>query len=655
MGPALVRAGALLLLLGTTLPVRAEVPAGTELEVEWPSRRLWVGAEGVEGITLRAVNEDGTPVPIDGPVSVTGLTLPSEVAFAGASLTLPPARIDAREVEVALESLSLRTEVPILPGWLSLAPAILAIALALISRQVILSLVGGIYVGVLLLGANPLGGFGRTLDVMVGSAADADHAKIMMFTLLMGGMVGVITASGGTAGIVQSLVKYAKTPRSASLASWGMGMLVFFDDYASSLLVGNTMRPVTDGLKISREKLSYIVDSTAAPISSIAIVSTWIGYEVSVLAEAMQASGLERDAYEVFITGLPSRFYQILSLVFVAMVAWTGRDFGPMLAAERRARRGDGLLREGATPLMDENILAGNAGDKEPEPRAWLAFGPIVVLIAVAFVVLMATGLAAAVSDPAGYATAQADGFVRTFGFILGNSASYDALLYGAGAGVAASMIFAGFVRAITLESAFDALVRGIQAMMLAVITLVLAWSIGSVMGDLQAGAYASGALSGALPLWTLPSLAFFLSALIASATGTSWGTMAVLFPVVIPLVAEAAMNPSTEGVFMATASAILGGAVFGDHCSPISDTTVLSSIACASDHVDHTRTQAPYALTIGAITIGLGYVPAGFGLSPWISLVLSVGALWAVLRFLGQSPEVDAAAPVGKTAEVEA
>ncbi|MEL6545423.1 MAG: Na+/H+ antiporter NhaC family protein [Myxococcota bacterium] len=627
----------------------AQAATPAQLDVQWPERRLWVGADGVSDIVIRAVDEAGNPVTLSGPASVTGLSLSDAVAMEGGVLELSDARIEAADITVEVGELSGRFEVPVLPAWLSLAPAVLAIALALLTRQVVLSLVGGIYCGVLLLGADPIRGFARVFDVLVRSAADADHTKIMMFTLLMGGMVGIITVTGGTAGIVKALVKYAKTPRSASLSTWGMGMLVFFDDYASSLLVGNTMRPVTDGLKISREKLAYIVDSTAAPISSVAIVSTWIGYEVSVLAESMQASGIERDAYEVFISGLPSRFYQILSLGFVAMVAWMGRDFGPMLQAERRARRGEGLLREGASPLMDESVLTGGAEGQEAEPRAWLAFAPIAILIGVAFTVLMVTGLSAASTDPTGYAAARADGFLRTFGFILGNSASYDALLYGAGAGVLSAMVLAGLAGAIKLSPAFEAMTRGIQAMMLAILTLVLAWSIGAVMTDLQAGAYVSGALSGSLPLWSIPSLAFVLAALIASATGTSWGTMAVLFPVVIPLVAAAAGAPETESVFMATASAILGGAVFGDHCSPISDTTVLSSIACASDHVDHTKTQAPYALTLGAVSIVIGYIPAGLGMSPWISLLISFAILWAVLRFFGKSPEVS------QTAEVRA
>lgn len=635
---------AVLMVLGTpALASAAESRFG--FEVDWPERRVWPGASDVEGIVIRAVDAEGELIPQRGILSLVGLGVQGDVELVDGRVRLPAARIDAEEIRISLGDVESRHTVPSIPGWLSLAPALLAIALALLTRQVIVSLVGGIYLGSLLLGFGPIASWAATLDRLVGAAADPDHVKIMLFTLLMGGMVGVVTSSGGAAGIVASVVRFAKTPRSASITTWAMGMFVFFDDYASSLLVGNTMRPLTDDLKISREKLAYIVDSTAAPISSLAIVSTWIGYEVSVLAEAMKAANIERDAYEVFISGLPSRFYQILSLLFVLLIAGFGRDFGPMLHAERRARRRGQVLRDGAKPLMDANLLKGE--EKSPaRPRAWLAVTPIAMLVSVALAVLAVTGLEAASSDVAGFAAARESGWVRTFGFVLGNSASYDALLYGSGAGVATAILTAGVVRAVSWGAAFDALIRGIQAMMLAVMVLTLAWSIGSVMSDLHAGAYVTGALGETLPVWMLPSLAFVLAALIASATGTSWGTMAVLFPIVIPLVAASSGDPDFESIFLATASAILGGAVFGDHCSPISDTTVLSSIACASDHVDHTRTQAPYALLVGAVSVVFGYVPAGLGVSPWISLVLGLIVLVAFVRLLGKRPE-DASDPL--------
>ena len=461
----------------------------------------------------------------------------------------------------------------------------------------------------------------------------------MVFTLLMGGMVGVITSSGGTAGIVAVVVKYANSARSASLATWGMGMLVFFDDYASSLLVGSTMRPVTDKFRVSREKLSYLVDSTAAPIASLALVSTWVGYEVSLLADAMAAAGIEGDAYDVFLSGLPSRFYQIFALAMVVIVAAFDRDFGPMLTAERRARKEGKPIRDGGEPLMDTGLVEEAKQMTEVTPRWWLALVPIGTLVGTVLIHLWTSGSAAGAADPEAFATAEAAGFIRLFGYVLSNAASYDALLYGAGFGAGAAMILAVVARAMSTTDSISALVRGVRAMTMAIMVLILAWSIGKVMDDLRAGPYVAGVVAESLPAWSLPSLTFLLAGIIALATGTSWGTMAILFPIVIPVVAAHTGSPNFEPLLLGTTSAILGGAVFGDHCSPISDTTVLSSIASASDHVDHTRTQAPYALLCAAISIAIGYVPLGFGLSPWLSMLVGVVALIAFVRFVGKNP----------------
>ncbi len=641
---AVAPAGALLLAMLGAPAVQAAEPA--RFEAQWPAVRLWVGATDVEGLVLTAVDAEGRRVgDFAAPVRIEGLSLDGPLAFADGKLAVPKTTITAAELVVrtastAARAVETRLPVPTTDGLWSLLPALLAIGLALATRQVLLSLLGGVWLGAAILHGGPIVALPRSLDLIAGVAANPDRVKIMVFTLMMGGMVGVISASGGTAGIVDVVVRRAKSPRSASLATWGMGMLVFFDDYASSLLVGSTMRPVTDKFGISREKLSYLVDSTAAPIASLALVSTWVGYEVSLLGDAMKAAGIERDAYDVFLSGLPSRFYQVFALLFVVMIALSDRDFGPMLKAERRARLEGKPIRDGGQPLMDTGLMEEAAQMRNVQPRWWLALTPIGVLVGTVLIHLWTSGTEAGRADPAAFAAAQADGVMRLFGYVLSNAASYDALLYGAGFGAGSALLLAVLVRAGTVTESIDALVRGVRAMSLAILVLVLAWSIGKVMEDLRAGAYVAGALGDTLPAWTLPSLTFILAGLIALATGTSWGTMAILFPIVIPLVAAHRADPAFEAILLGTASAILGGSVFGDHCSPISDTTVLSSIASASDHVDHTRTQAPYALLCAAVTLGIGYIPLGFGLSPWVSMGLGLVVLLAVLRLFGRVPE---------------
>ena len=515
-------------------------------------------------------------------------------------------------------------------------PALLAILLALTTRQVLLSLFGGVWLGSALLGSGLWGAFPGSLDIVVKVAADGDSIKIITFTLLMGGLVGIIGSNGGTRGVVAAVARRATTARSGSIATWAMGMLVFFDDYASSLLIGTTMRPITDKLRISREKLSYMVDSTAAPISSLALVSTWIGYEVSVLGDAMRAAGIDRDPYEVFLSGLASRFYMWFALFFVFIVAVMGRDFGPMLAAERRARTTGKLIRDGGAPLMDAGLMDEAEASLKAEPRWWLAAVPLVVLVATVLVVLAVTGLAAADSDPAGYAAAQQAGLTRTLGFVLGNSASYDALVYAGAASAGIALVLSVASRAMTLEKGINAFVQGLRAMILAVVVLTLAWSIGHVMEKLYAGPFVAELGQGNLPPWALSSLTFLLAVLMAFATGTSWGTMAILFPIVIPVAATHAGAAGFETILLGTSSAVLAGAVFGDHCSPISDTTVLSSIASASDHVDHTRTQAPYAILCGVASLLLGYLPYSFGVPAWLLVPVGLVALAGFLRVFG-------------------
>ena len=238
-------------------------------------------------------------------------------------------------------------------GWLTLLPPILAIAMALVFRQVVPALLAGIWVGAWIVFGDPFSGLLRTIDkYVVESLADTDHTKIVLFTLLLGGMVGVISTSGGTRGLVNAIAPYATNSRRGQVVTWMLGMVVFFDDYANTLLVGNTMRPVTDRLRISREKLAYIVDSTAAPVAAIALVSTWIGYEISLIGQALEKIGSDAEPYAIFLQSLPYNFYPFLALVFGIMVATTLRDFGPMLKAERRAAAGK-IFGDKAAPLAD--------------------------------------------------------------------------------------------------------------------------------------------------------------------------------------------------------------------------------------------------------------------------------------------------------------
>lgn len=532
----------------------------------------------------------------------------------------------------------------IFPGWLSLLPPLLAIVLALVFREVITSLVAGVWLGGLFLsGFDPLAALFLVADRFVrGELADADNASIVIFTLLLGGMVGIISRVGGTRAMVDAVAPLATTPRRAQVASWLAGLAVFFDDYSNSLIVGNTMRPLTDRLRVSREKLAYIVDSTAAPVAAIFFVSTWIGYEVSLIGDGLkQAAARTADpllsaeladtsAFGVFLSTIPHLFYPILAIVAVALVAVMGRDFGPMLKAERRARSGGGLFRPGAQLAADMSTELDEVKGA-PTGRWWNGALPVLVLVVTVLVGLVVTGMRKLPENEPFSLRAVFDG-----------ADAFSPLMWGSVLACLTALVLAVSQRIMTVEEGIRSWLGGMRAMLLAIVILLLAWSLGEVTKALETASYLASALSETLPPTLLPLSVFLVSSLIAFATGTSWATMAILLPLVVPLAIQ--MGGGIEGLSVAgqaivfgSIGSVLSGAIMGDHCSPISDTTVLSSTATSCDHVDHVRTQLPYAVLIGCVAAVVGCVPSALGIPAWVCLAAGVVVLFAVFRMFGK------------------
>ncbi|MDH4124952.1 MAG: Na+/H+ antiporter NhaC family protein [Gammaproteobacteria bacterium] len=527
---------------------------------------------------------------------------------------------------------SAATTLRILPGWISLMPAFLAIAVALALRNVVPALLLGLWLGATALQSfSPLGalqGLMNTFAVyIVNALANPDHAAIIAFSMMIGGMVGIITRNGGMGSVVRKIVSRARTAIGGQVAVWLMGLMIFFDDYANTLVVGNTARPITDHLKISREKLAYIVDSTAAPVVCIALITTWIGYEVSLIDDALQGinelSGI--PAYTIFLYSIPYSFYPILAVLFVLLVAVTGRDFGAMHAAEVRARQGQ------VVPTVGETMPALEGDSLEAKPnvplRAANAFVPILVLIAGLGISLYITGEGDTITD------------------IIGSSDPYKAMMWASFAGALAAAGMSIGQRILSAHETVDAWYGGARATLFGMIVLILAWSMSDITNDLNAKGYLISVLGDALPLVLVPTVVFLLASVTAFATGTSWGTMGILMPLVIPLSwAVMSVNGMTDltdlHILYSAVACTLAGAVWGDHCSPISDTTVLSSIASGCDHIEHVRTQMPYALLVGAVAILFGTVPGAYGVSPWISILLGGAILFGVLRFFGRNAD---------------
>ena len=510
-------------------------------------------------------------------------------------------------------------------GMLSLLPALVAVVLALKTRNVLLSLFSAVWIGATMLAAYdadaqafapwydwPVAGieglYGSIDPFLLDAVADRDHMKVTLFSLFVAATVGVMAKGGGTAALVTLFTTFAKTRRSGMVATWLAGLVVFFDDYANCLIVGSSMRPLTDRLQISREKLAYIVDSTAAPIASVALISTWIGYEVGLMADGLEAAGQTRDAYGFFIEGIGYRFYSLFTIVFVGTVAFTGRDFGPMLVAE-----------QGGAPARGE----GASDARVPTSRAALAIVPIVTLLAVTGAVLWFDGSAAA--DPG----------ARIFE-IIGGADGYDAMLKGSLAAMITALTLAVGMKALSLAESFEALLRGMTTLFEALVVLFLAWSLGAVMGELHAADYLVANLRHVLDPRLLPTLVFLISAATAFATGTSFGTMGIVMPMVLPLSFELSSDPV---IALAASGAVLSGACWGDHCSPISDTTVLSSVGTDCELSAHVRTQLPYALVVGVISVVAGTLPVGFGAPLVVVLPLGAIACIATLFLLGRVP----------------
>lgn len=514
--------------------------------------------------------------------------------------------------------------VRVIPGWFSILPPLLAILAALALRTVIAPLFAGVWLGAALAGGFSADAvFTGLLDAfqvhVLRAVSSPEHAAILLFSCMIGGMVGVISSNGGMQGVVQHIMPWANTARRGQLSVSVLGLCIFFDDYANTLVIGNTVRPVTDRLRISREKLAYLVDSTAAPVACIAVITTWVGYEIGLVASGIETSpAVTETAYSIFLHSIAYSFYPVLAIVFVFLIAASGRDFGPMYEAEHRDRG----------KVQSPNAAAAPAEAARVPARAVNAALPIGVLVAAVLAGLYVTG----------------DG--DTVREIIGSSDAYKALMWASLLAALVAIVITVAQGILSLDKAMQAWSDGVGLMIPSLMILILAWSLADITETLHTADYLLALLGKGLQPAILPGATFVLAAACAFATGTSWGTMGILMPLVVPLVLavlsrDGVIAASDMHVFYSAVACVLGGAVWGDHCSPISDTTVLSSIASGCDHIEHVRTQLPYALLVGAVALACGTVPAGFGLPWWLGMG-GGGALLLILLYLIGRP-VDA------------
>ncbi len=457
-------------------------------------------------------------------------------------------------------------------GWLSVLPPVLAIFLAIATKQVYISLTVGIWLGWTIINDwNPVAGIVETVDVLVATFEDAGNTRVVMFSAMVGAIITFTQFSGGMKGFINWIVGkgLVNTRKSAGLLAWFLGFIIFIESSICVLVSGAVARPIFDKLKISREKLAYILDSTSAPKCIIVPLNAWGAFVLGLLA----TQGIE-EPMKLFISSIPFNFYAFIALAIVLVVVLTGKDIGPMKEAERRVREEGKLLRDGAEPLVSDEVVM--MEEKPGVPlRAINMLLPVVTMVVMMPVVLFITGK----------------------GNLMDGSGSLS-VLWAVICGLAVGAIAYRAQGIMTVKEITDVFMKGVGGLIPVASLMILAFAIGDTCDALGTGPFVARAAQAALNPGVIPAVIFLISSFIAFSTGTSWGTFAIMIPIAVPMIGLIGLHPG-----MALAS-VLGGGVFGDHCSPISDTTIISSMASATDHIDHVRTQIPYALIGGILAI---------------------------------------------------
>lgn len=499
--------------------------------------------------------------------------------------------------------------------FLSVIPPVVAVVLAIVTRRVLISLFISIWIGgVIVAGGDPFSAVAYTFTWMKDVMIDDWNARFLVMVALLGVGAAFMFKTGGSKGLIRVLEKKLTTKRRVLFLPYILGILVFFNDYVNSVIVGNASKDITGRKKVSREKLAYVLDATAAPMATIGPVSDWIGYQVSIIAGALvSASIVGIEPYFAFLQSIPWNFYAILSLLAVPMIIM-GKDFGPMARAEHRAETRGKLIAEGAEPLSSVEQDLGEPY-REEGGNIWNFILPLVTLVSVGIWGLWYTGGGA---EGKSLMDALADTDVAV------------ALTWAAFAMTTVGIILALF-QGVGFKKLEETILGGINTMLPALIIIVLAWSIGMVTEVLGTAEYVVGVTESWMTPALLPFLVFVIAMFISFATGTSWGTMAILTPIAIPL----AYTIGGEPLVHLAIGAVFSGSIFGDHVSPISDTTIMASIFSGSDHIAHVKTQMPYALVTAVLT-GVMYLAYSIVGNAYVLLVIGIVVQFFVLRYLG-------------------
>ncbi len=500
-------------------------------------------------------------------------------------------------------------------GILSLLPPLVAIILAIVTREVYLSLLLGILVGTFILNdGNLLNTFVQAFDIMFEKVGDPSwNIRLVFYMLLLGSVIGLAVRSGGSAAFARWAAERIHSRKGSQGVAFGAGILIFLDDYFNCLTVGSVLRPVADRFRLSREKLAYIIDSTAAPVTILAPVSSWVAYIIGILTDQFNANNIATGPFLQFLYTIPFNLYAWLALIMVAITIFTRLEFGPMARAEKRALM-EGQVYDPAAIATPGDDLADLDVSERGKPVDM--FLPVLILVVTSVLAMLYTG---------GYFEGG-----KTIAQSFQDTDSITALFYAAFITLVISVGFYRVRGVLYVNQSMTAVIQGMKSMLSAVLILALAWTIGGVVGKLGTGAYVAEVVNANLPAWLVPAAIFLVACLMAFATGTSWGTFAVMIPITVPLVVSADINMTLA------LGALFSGAIFGDHCSPLSDTTILSSTGAGCPHIDHVRTQLPYALTVAVASLA-GFLVAGLVSSVVLALAVGLAVLVALVLALGR------------------
>ncbi|MGL5378458.1 Na+/H+ antiporter NhaC family protein [Clostridium sp.] len=492
-------------------------------------------------------------------------------------------------------------------GVMSLIPPLVAIIIAVLSKNVIISLFTGTFIGVLVLASfQPITAVKSLIgDYFFVQLTDSYNAGVLVLLMFIGGFIALIERSGGAHAFAQKVTKYINTKSKAQMSAWFGGILIFFSDLGTPLIVGPIFEPIFDKLKISREKLAWIIDSTASPIAVLVPFIGWGVYVMGLIQKEFEVLNIDQSDFTAFVKAIPYQIYPILAITMVPLIAFSKLDFSAMLKAEKRVETTGKLYWDTSNPQRKSEKISELEAKNS---KASLVIAPLIVLFITLFSILIPLGFPFEPVGGSDFRVALTTAYLFAAITLMGLMVYYKTK---------------------TFNESFNIYINGMQKMVYVSLTLVLAWSLGAVIKNLGTANYIIQVLSGNVPAWLIPSILFILGACVSFSTGSSWGTFAIMMPLAIP------MAVSLDASIYVCIGAVLSGGLFGDHCSPISDTTILSSTGAGCDLVDHVQTQLPYALLNGVISL-IGFLIAGFvesEVSVAIAFVMLVASVFTLSK----------------------